>query len=160
MCRPPAQRPDRCEASGEVGPVVDEPGRHIGERRPVFDTPPGRPEPRDVDPTGRRDEDEARDAFRAFDRQARGEDSAHRLGDDVARSRGKLLDQPAEKVIERLDSRIAGDAVKPRIFEDLGSTEIGQPVGHRTPERRAPAGAGEEHERRPLHPPLLWRKNG
>jgi len=59
-----------------------------------------------------------------------------------------LLDQPAEKAVERLDSRIAGDAVKPRIFEDLGSTEIGQPVGHRTPERRAPAGAGEEHERR------------
>src|SRR5258707_7038445 len=105
-------RPDPGEASGEVGPVVDEPGRHIGERRPVVVTPLGHAEPRDIDAAGRRDEDEACDAFWALERQARGEDSAHRLGDDMARSRRELLDQPAEKVIERIDSRIAGDAVQ------------------------------------------------
>jgi hypothetical protein len=52
-----------------------------------------------------------------------------------------------EEIVQRPDARIRGEAAEAREAEDMNPAQVGQPVGHRAPERRASAGTGEEYER-------------
>jgi hypothetical protein len=57
---------------------------------------------------------------------------------------GQPLNKPAEEVVQRLDARIGWEAAEAWEAEDVNLTKVGQPIGHRTPERRAAQSAGEE----------------
>ncbi len=140
-------RSDLCQPVGEVGPVINEPGRHVRLQRPIIVTPLGCAKPCHVYAPGGRDQHQGCDSFRPLQRQACGEDSPHRLRDDVACSWGQPLNKPAEQVVQRLDAGIGREAAEAWVAEDVNLTKVGQPFSHRPPERRASTGAGEEYER-------------
>ena len=54
----------------------------------------------------------------------------------------QALHHPLEEIAQRGDVRIGGDAADAWVVEDVNGAEVGQPVGHRPPERRPSASAG------------------
>ncbi len=154
------RRSDLGQPVGEVGPIIDEPGRRVRLQRPIFVTPLGCAETCHVDATRGRDQDQTCDALRPLQCQACGEDSPHRLRDDVACSSRQPLNQPAEQVVQRLDTRIGWEATEAWVAEEVNLTKVGQLIGHRPPERRASTSAGEEYERWHGGEPSVCIENG
>ena len=95
-----------------------------------------------------RDQHETGNALRVPQREAHGENSAHRLGDDVTRSCRQTLHEPAEEIVQASGCSVPQEAAEAWVVEEVNGAEDGQPVGHRPPKRGASASTGEEDEGR------------
>lgn len=134
------RRVELSQAVRDIGPIVHEPARHVGQIARVLGTPIGSAEPCDIDSPRGRNEHEAPNQLWPSERKLERYDTPHGLRHDVARPRESALG-PCRKVLQRAHRRVLRLVSEPWPSEEQRVSS--HAPGNRFPERGAPSRTGE-----------------